>query len=223
MIKYIEKSGKTEDEAVAAALEELGLERDDVSVEVMSRAKSGFLGIGSTPATVRVSYNYVESVSEQVNNFLSGLFERMGVSATAEITEEEGGTVNVVITGDNPGALIGRRGETLDAIQHLANYAVNRTLSNHVRINVDAENYRERRNESLIRLSKKVAAKVVKYRKNMTLEPMNSYERHVIHTALQDYEHVTTYSTGTDPNRRIVIAYDRQGGSKTNYTSREWS
>lgn len=135
----------------------------------------------------------------------------MNVAAEPEITQsEDGSTISVDLKGENMGALIGRRGETLDAIQHLTNYAVNRGESNRIRINIDAENYRAKRTEALQRLAQKVAAKVIKYRRNVTLEPMNAYERHVIHVALQDYEGVTTYSTGTEPNRRIVVAYEKR-------------
>ena len=148
--------------------------REDVSVEILERAKSGFLGIGSTPARIKVSYEYQESKAEQVEKFLTGLFEKMGVSAQPEITQE-GDTINVVLTGEDPGSLIGRRGETLDAIQRLTNYSVNRGDDGRVRVNIDTENYRERRNESLERLAEKTAAKAVKYHRNMTLEPMNSY------------------------------------------------
>ena len=223
MNKSIEVSGKTEDEAIEAALAQLGLERDDVSVEILERAKPGFLGFGGTAAVVKVLYTDEESKTEQVEKFLTGLFGHMNVSAVPEISEGEGGTLQVKISGKNPGALIGRRGETLDAIQHLTNYAVNRGASERVRINVDAENYRSRRDETLVHLAEKVAAKVVKYRRNMTLEPMNSYERHVIHTALQENQSVTTFSTGTEPNRRVVVAYEKQQSSGTKFTSREWS
>lgn len=212
MVKSIEVSGKTEDEAVQTALNQLGLQRDEVSVEIIERAKAGFLGLKSSPAVVRVSYECDASNSERIDTFLKGLFLRMGVHAKPEITEEDG-IVNVNLTGEEPGVLIGRRGETLDAIQHLTNYVVNRSTSGRVRVNIDTENYRERRNEALERLAEKVASKVVKYRRNMTLEPMNSYERHIIHTALQEVENVTTYSIGTEPNRRIVVAYERTGGA----------
>ena len=207
MTKYIEVSGKTEEEAIRDALEQLGKERDDVTVEVVERAKSGFLGIGGTPAVVRVSYEYTESKAEKVKAFLEGLFEQMGTEADMDITEADG-AINIVLDGKDPGALIGHRGETLDAIQHLANYSLNRGGSGRVRVNIDAGNYRERRNESLVKLAEKMAAKVVKYRRNMTLEPMNSYERHIIHTTLQEDDRVSTYSMGTEPNRRVVVAYE---------------
>lgn len=224
MVKSIEVSGKTEEEAIQTALDQLGLQRDEVSVEIIERAKAGFLGLKSTPAVVRVSWQCGETNAERVEKFLTGLFLRMGVRARPEISEEDG-VISVNLAGEDPGTLIGRRGETLDAIQHLTNYVVNRGSSGRVRVNVDAENYRERRNEALEHLAAKVASKVVKYRRNMTLEPMNSYERHVIHTALQNYENVTTYSVGTEPNRRIVVAYERKSGpapAAPTQNYREW-
>ena len=160
----------------------------------------------------------MRNISKILLGGLMALTTTMNVSAETEITEENG-VINVVIVGETPGALIGRRGETLDAIQHLTNYAVNHG-GGRVRVNIDAENYRERRNEALVKLAEKMAAKAVKYRKNMTLEPMNSYERHIIHAALQDYEGVTTFSTGTEPNRRIVVAYERKANTAPTY--REW-
>ena len=281
MIKFIDMTGKTEDEAIRRALEQLGLERDDVSVEILERAKSGFLGIGGSPATVRISYDdgqpepkpepvkpepksaapkaekkpvYCAEVlqkevrarekqereakrgerraepkaekaprepavlgeeirdekSEQIRTFLSGLLEHMDAKAEVKVYEVEKNRYKVILEGEKLGALIGRRGETLDAIQQLTNYSINRGgESKRARVQIDAENYREKREESLERLAQKVAGKVVKYRRNVTLEPMNAYERHVIHAALQDHPDVTTFSTGTEPNRRIVVAYCR--------------
>ena len=281
MIKFIDMMGKTEDEAIRRALEQLGLERDDVSVEILERAKSGFLGIGGSPATVRVSYDdgqpepkpepvkpepksaapkaekkpvYCAEVlqkevrarekqereakrgerraepkaekaprepaelgeeirdekSEQIRTFLSGLLEHMDAKAEVKVYEVEKNRYKVILEGEKLGALIGRRGETLDAIQQLTNYSINRGgESKRARVQIDAENYREKREESLERLAQKVAGKVVKYRRNVTLEPMNAYERHVIHTALQDMQYITTFSIGTEPNRRVVVSYDR--------------
>ncbi len=297
MIKFIDVTGKTEDEAIQSALAQLGMDRDDVSVEILERAKSGFLGIGSAPACVRVSYDdgkaeeavkpaekpaapkpekkvepsaapkvvpmYAPEVlqkkepraakeersgrpareerrerapraeraerpapqpkpivdlgeecrdekSEQIRSFLKGLLEHMDSAAEIKIYESEKGRYKVYLEGEKLGALIGRRGETLDAIQQLTNYSINRgSEKNRVRVQVDAENYREKREQSLERLAEKVAGKVTKYRRNVTLEPMNAYERHVIHTALQDTPGVTTFSIGTEPNRRVVVSYDR--------------
>ena len=145
--------------------------------------------------------------ANQIRTFLLGLMEHLDVEAQPEIFATSEGGYKVVLQGENLGAIIGRRGETLDAIQQLTNYSINHGQSKRVRVHVDAEGYRAKREESLQRLAVKVAGKVVKYRKNMTLEPMNAYERHVIHTALQEYPGVTTYSTGVEPNRRTVVAY----------------
>ena len=282
MRQFIDVTGKTEDEAIQNALRQLGLDRDDVSGEILERAKSGFLGLGSCPAKVRVSYGPEEeepapaqsapvqekaeqpaakseprknpekrsapkaekkahkpvrekpvqeksapeqpkvqpqtaSLGEEVDDekaqairtFLSGLLSQMESSAQVKVYLPEKGRYRVILEGENLGALIGRRGETLDAIQQLTSYAVNRT-GGRVRVQLDAEGYREKREQSLQNLARKVAGKVVKYRRSVTLEPMNAYERHVIHTALQDVPGVTTYSTGVDPNRRVIVAYDRE-------------
>ena len=213
MLKTIQKSGKTEDEAIALALEELGLTRDDVNVEIVERAKTGFLGIRATLAVVNVSFEVTEEKTDAVRTFLEGLLERFGVQAQIEVSEPVDGTVSVVLSGADPGTLIGRRGETLDAIQHLTNYAVNRGGSR-MRINVDTENYRQRRGDTLETLATKTAAKVVKYRRNFTLDPMNAYERHIIHTTLQDNEQVSTRSVGSEPNRRVVVTYGKDGESR---------
>lgn len=276
-MSYIDVTGKTEEEAIRKALAQLGMERDDVSVEILERAKSGFLGIGSHDARVRVTYGPedapmeepaplpvkpvkkveekadkkvekpakekpvkaakpvekvekaevkpVETVKEvpaaeelplceddnakRIAAFLSGLLEQMDSVAQVKVYETEKGRYKAILEGEKLGALIGRRGETLDAIQQLANYAVNSGADKRIRIHVDAENYRAKREQSLESLARKVAAKVAKYRRSVTLEPMNAYERHVIHTALQDVSGVTTYSIGSEPNRRVVVAYDR--------------
>ena len=249
MLKWIECTGKNEEAAIEAALVQLGLDRDDVSVEILERAKSGFLGIGSCPAKIKVTYEVPDeppqeqpetvpaapapqpeqpvekpvekvevsspppaagaddAVVARIETFLTGLLSHMGAQAAPRIALDERGNYQVELVGEHLGGLIGRRGETLDAIQQLTSYAVNHGQSKRVRIHVDAEGYRAKREESLRRLAVKVAGKVVRYRKNMTLEPMNAYERHVIHTALQDYPNVTTYSTGVEPNRRTVVAY----------------
>ena len=249
MLKWIESTGKSEEAAIEAALQKLGMDRDEVSVEILERAKSGFLGIGSCPAKVKVSYAAPDAPeerptpaevtpaeaelvkaaepavreeapspaapvaegekAERIDAFLTGLLAQMGAEARPVIRMDENGTYQVELVGRELGGLIGRRGETLDAIQQLTGYAVNHGQSKRVRIHVDAEGYRAKREESLVRLAQKVAGKVVKYRRNVTLEPMNAYERHVIHTALQETPDITTYSIGTEPNRRTVVAYSR--------------
>ena len=259
MLKWIETTGKTERDALNKALKELGLEEDDISIEVITRAKTGFLGIGSCPAKIRVTYEVPDEPApvaeepaptvepeapaepmpaaesapaptaepveapveapvmeadperkEKIETFLTGLLERLEVPAEIKLQVNEAGIYQVELVGKNLGALIGRRWETLDAIQQLTNYAVNRGQSKRIRIHIDAENYRAKREESLQRLARKTAGKALKYRRNMMLEPMNAYERHVIHAALQSYNPaISTYSTGTEPNRRIVVVFDK--------------
>ena len=265
-MSYIDVTGKTEEEAIRKALQHLQMDRDDVSVEILERAKSGFLGIGSSPARVRVTYGQEEPEApaatvqpekkpekkpepkpqpkpqqpkpqkaeapkaapkaeeapaapvqescqddnaRRITEFLTGLLEHMDSPAQVKVTETEKGRYSVVLEGQKLGQLIGRRGETLDAIQQLTNYAVNSGREKRIRVHVDAENYRAKREQSLESLARKVAGKVTKYRRSVTLEPMNAYERHVIHETLQDYPDVITYSTGTEPNRRTVVAYSR--------------
>ena len=292
MEKYLITTGKNIELAISAALAELNLDRDAVSVEVLENARSGFLGIGASPAKVKVTYEVPDpkpideppappapalsaasrkprkqapkltkplempkpepsreapkaeapklqrpeqpkkpaprkeapkpapaartyapaepgSQEEKVETFLKGLLERMDSDAVPHAVRTDD-TIRVELVGENLGALIGHRGETLDAIQHLANYTLNHDSSKRTRVSVDAENYRGKREERLQQLARKMASKVVKYRKNMMLEPMNAYERHVIHATLQDVSGVTTYSTGTEPNRRVIVAYEKE-------------
>ena len=149
------------------------------------------------------------STEEKIEIFVKGLLEHMNSKAVPHAVKESDNTYFVELVGEDLGYLIGRRGDTLDAIQHLANYTINRDVEGHIRINVDAESYREKREDSLRRYARKKAQQVLKARRRTTLEPMNAYERHVIHAALQDMENITTHSTGTEPNRRVVIEYVR--------------
>lgn len=264
MIKYLEATGKTIDLAVQNALDQLGLERDDVSLEILEQPKTGFLGIGSCPAKIRVSYEapdeeVTESPAEEaeeipapaescpccaeeeivppaparepaastqetsaapavpaaksdaeeaISGFLNGLMEQLDIDAKAEISLSERGAYEVVLVGEGLGRIIGRRGETLDAIQQLTSYAVNRGRSQRVRIHLDAEGYRAKREEALANMARRTAEKAIRQQRSITLEPMNAYERHVVHAALQDYPHVSTHSVGVEPHRRTVIAYD---------------
>ena len=300
MEKTIVTTGKTIDLAIEAALAQLGLDRDSVSVQVLAQAKPGFLGFGAAPAKVQVTYEAPDpvpekpaapksalgsasrskpkakpqpkveapkaevkpeapkaapapkaeapkkaepkaekprqnkapkqeapkkvevkaepkvyapaepgSVEEKIETFLKGLLEHMGSQAVPHAVKGEDNTYLVDLVGDDLGYLIGRRGDTLDAIQHLANYSINRGIDGHVRINVDAEAYRQKREDSLRRYARKKAQQVLKAHRRTTLEPMNAYERHVIHATLQDTDRITTYSVGTEPNRRVVIEYVR--------------
>ena len=149
------------------------------------------------------------SVEQKIEVFLKGLLEHMGSQAVPHAEKTDDTTYHVELVGEDLGYLIGRRGDTLDALQHLANYSVGRNVEGHIRINVDAEEYRRKREDSLTRYAQKKAQQVLKARRRTTLEPMNAYERHVIHAALQDTDKITTYSVGTEPNRRVVIEYVR--------------
>ena len=310
MEKTIITSGKSIDLAIEAALNQLGLDRDSVSVLVLQQAKAGFLGFGAQPAKVQVTYEVPDpivekvpekpksalgsasrskpkaaapvkkpeapkpveapkaapakpeapkaekkveapkppkaekkaeapkakapkaekkpepkaekkveavpytpaepgSVEEKIEIFIKGLLEHMDSKAVPQCRKADNNTYKVDLVGEDLGYLIGRRGDTLDAIQHLANYTINRDVEGHIRINVDAECYREKREDSLRRYARKKAQQVLKARRRTTLEPMNAYERHVIHAALQDMENITTHSTGVEPNRRVVIEYVR--------------
>ena len=327
MQKFLEATGETHEAAIENALKQIGLERDDVSVEVLDMGKKGFLGIGATPARVRVTYEAPEipaakpaakaeakpavkadkpavkaepkqekpqklsittddttprlvkaapadfvpekleferpprrersdrprrdrgergerggrdrrprrpreerpitpsvpkereliPVSEAgmqqaeklATDFVNGLLVKMGVEGQVKtLPQVECDQLRLEISGPDMGPIIGRRGDTLDAIQYLGSLVLNNALEEHVRLSVDTENYREKRAESLERLARKMAMKVVKAHRSMTLEPMNPYERRIIHAALQDFNGVTTYSTGTEPGRRVVIAPD---------------
>lgn len=310
MEKYIVTTGKTIELAIEAALAQLKLDRDSVSVEVLKNARSGFLGIGSSPAEVKVTYEVPDedtapktalssasrskpkerpeipvttgvisrpgkkpepeqkpakkqperkpekkaeprpekkaeprpekkperkqekkaerkpeaqpkpartyapaesgSVEEKIEGFLKGLLEHMGSDAVPHAYKLDEESYRADLVGGDAGLLIGRRGDTLDAIQYLTGYAINRDREKRLRISVDAGDYRLKREDSLRQLANKMAAKAVKYRRNFTLEPMNAYERHIIHAALQDYPEVTTFSTGTEPHRRIVVAYAKE-------------
>lgn len=149
------------------------------------------------------------STEEKIEQFLKGLLEHMGSNAVPHAWKVEDNAYKAELVGDDLGYLIGRRGDTLDAIQHLCNYSAKKFAEGHIRINVDAEEYREKREESLRRYAHKKAQQVLKARRRCSLEPMNAYERHVIHAALQEMENITTHSTGTEPNRRVVIEYVR--------------
>ena len=299
MEKTIITTGKTIDLAIEAALTQLGLERDDVQVQVLAQAKAGFLGFGAAPAKIQVTYEAPDpipeapkvalssasrskpkaapvkkpqsvkeeapkapeapktekpkaeapkaekpkaekqpkapkaekqpkteapkipaepktyapaepgSTEEAIEVFLKGLLEHMGSDAVPHAWKVDKNTYKVDLVGSDLGYLIGRRGDTLDAIQHLCNYSIKRGAEGHLRVNVNAEEYREKREDSLRRYARKKAQQVLKNRRRTTLEPMNAYERHVIHATLQEMDNITTHSTGTEPNRRVVIEYVR--------------
>jgi len=218
MIKTVEASGKTRDDAVKAAMDLLRAELSEIDeanaqIELLEKGRSGFFGIGSTEAKVRVTYKLTPT--QNAVEFVKGLLDHMDISAQihAEMTDD---ALTINLSGENMGVVIGRRGDTLDAIQYLTSIAVNRGEESHLKITIDTENYRKKREESLENLAKKVAARVLKYKKNVTLEPMSAYERRVIHSTLQSFKGITTYSTGNEPNRRVVVAL--AGAARTRRT-----
>ena len=200
----VEKYAKTKEEAIALALEELGAERDDVEIEVVDEGSKGFLGIGSKDAVVKVTLKASDSV-KRAENFLGKIFSLTGENVDIN-SELEDDCLKIELSGLDMGIVIGKRGETLDALQHLTSLAVNRGDNAFVKISLDAENYREKRNAALESLAHKLAAKVKRTRRSTTLEPMNAYERRIIHASLQDDDEVTTYSVGQGINRKVVIA-----------------
>ena len=303
MEKTLIKEGNDIQAAIDAALLELNMTRDDVSIMVLAKEEKGFLGFGKKKAKIQVTYEIPDpkpeekkpeapksalgaasrskkpapapvkkaepkveapkveapkaevkpaapktetpkapkeskprqpkapkaepkaeapkaepkhytpaepgSVEEKIEVFIKGLLEHMGSQAVPHAWQENENTYMVDLVGDDLGYLIGRRGDTLDAIQHLCNYSINRGVEGHIRINVDAEAYRQKREDSLRRYARKKAQQVLKAHRRTTLEPMNAYERHVVHATLQDMDRITTYSVGTEPNRRVVIEYVR--------------
>ncbi len=236
MARKIEVCGKTIDEAIEKGLLELGLEREEVTVEVLENPKSGFFGIGSSPARIKMKVfseteeddDEEETVvvaeppktekkakkaasSDAANNeakeFLTKVLGYICEDAHVEEKEGEDGFICLEIVGPNLGGIIGRRGETLDALQHLTSLVCNRKSEGKKRISLDAENYRAKRSESLDRFARRAASQVIKYKRNKALEPMNAYERHIVHVALQGMENISTTSVGVEPNRRVIINY----------------
>jgi spoIIIJ-associated protein len=203
MAQTIEKTGKTVQDAIGVALEEFQVDVERVDVEVLDEGTKGIFGIlGNKQARVRVTLK--ETKSDVVRNFLLSVFEKMNVSVNIDCSEDAE-SVLAQVTGDDSGIIIGRRGETLDSLQYLTSLVLNRSSEEYIRVTVDIENYRQKREETLIKLANKLAERVIKYRKKLTLEPMNPYERRIIHSTLQNNRMVETYSVGDEPNRKVVI------------------
>jgi len=212
MSQVVEKTGKTVQEAVNLALEELNASLDNTDIEVLDEGSKGLFGIGSKVAKVRVTLRNIQD-SNQAERFLQDVFSKMNVSVDID-TEENEEALTLRITGKDSGIIIGRRGETLDALQYLTSLVVNKNREDYKRVTVDIENYRQKREETLVRLANRLAERVVRYRKNVTLEPMNPYERRIIHSSLQNNKMVETYSVGDEPNRKVVITIKQQAGYK---------
>ena len=203
MSKCIEKSAKTTDEAIRLALVELGLHRDEVEVEVLEEGSKGIFGIGAKNAVVKVTQ--IVNLEGRARDFLNNIFTTMGLRVELDI-KSEGKVMTINLIGDNMGIIIGKRGDTLDALEHLVNLCVNKGDDEYVKVILDTENYRARREQTLVKLAKNLASSVTRNNKKITLEPMHSNERRIIHATLQNHPNVDTFSIGDEPNRKVVIA-----------------
>ena len=203
-MEYIEVKGKTVDDAVTEALVQLGTTSDQIEYEVVDKGSSGFLGFNSKPAIIKVRKKF--SLEDQVKDFLSQVFKAMDLEVEI-ITklDEENKVMDVEFKGPEMGVLIGKRGQTLDSLQYLTNLAVNKQSDSYVKVKLDTEDYRRRRKETLENLAKNVAYKVRRSRRTVSLEPMNPFERRVIHSTLQHDKYVETHSEGEEPNRHVVV------------------
>ncbi len=204
-VKSIEVKGKTLDEAIFTGLTQLGLGIDQVEYEIIKENTKGIFGIGRS-VTIRMSEK--QTLTGDAEQFLNGLFKLMGTPAKAEVDEAED-VINIELTGDSTGMLIGRRGETLDALQYLTGLVVNKGREDYKRVAIDTENYRKKREETLVKLAKRIAGKVARTGKKVVLEPMNPYERRILHATLQSDPKVETISEGEEPYRRVVIRKKR--------------
>ena len=207
---YIEFTGKTVDDALTNALVELGTTSDQIEYEVLEKGSSGFLGFNSKPAKIKARKKY--TVVDHIRNFLSQVFDAMGLEVEILInaSAEEENVYDVELKGNEMGVLIGKRGQTLDSLQYLTNLAINKHSETYTRVKLDTEDYRKRRKDTLENLAKNIAYKVKRTKKPVSLEPMNPFERRVIHSALQNDRYVSTHSEGDEPYRHVVITLKRQ-------------
>lgn len=207
-MEYVEISAKTVSEAITEACQKFGVTSDKLDYQVVEEGSSGFLGIGSKPAIIKASVKNEEiSVEDKAKKFLNDVFAAMNMTVVVSVQYNEAAEeMDIDISGDEMGVLIGKRGQTLDSLQYLVSLVVNKESENYIRVKLDTENYRERRKETLENLAKNIAYKVKRTRRPISLEPMNPYERRIIHSALQNDKYVTTYSEGEEPFRKVVVA-----------------
>lgn len=211
-MEFIEISAKNVDDAITQATVQLGITSDQLEYEVLDKGSTGFLGIGSKNAVIKARKKF--SIDENVVEFLSSIFDamKMEVEILVAVNEEEH-IIEVELKGDDMGILIGKRGQTLDSLQYLVSLIVNKGTEGYLRVKLDTENYRERRKETLETLAKNIAYKVKRTRRPVSLEPMNPYERRIIHAAVQNDKYVTTRSEGEEPFRHVVIALKKEAVS----------
>ena len=208
-MKFVEIIGKTKEEAIQKAVDQLGTPVEDLEIEVLEEGSKGLFGfLGSKDFKIKATVIVKDTVETRILSFLNGLFEVMNIEADIKI-DMNSDSAKVSVIGDSAGQLIGRRGESLVALQMILSLAVNKTPGEYVKIMLDIEDYRSKREESLVRYANKMARTAAKQRKNIKLEPMNPYERRIVHSALQSDTYVTTYSEGEEPYRKVVIAVKR--------------
>ena len=207
-MEYIEVSAKTVDDAITEASIKLGTTSDKIEYEVIEKGSTGFLGIGSKNAVIKACKKF--SVDGEVLEFLNNVFRAMDMEVEVLINvNETNRQIDVELKGDDMGVLIGKRGQTLDSLQYLTSLAINKSSENYYKVKVDTEDYRKRRKETLENLARNIAYKVKKTRRSVALEPMNPFERRIIHSALQNDRYVTTHSEGDEPYRHVVVTLKR--------------
>ena len=203
-MEFIEVSAKTVNDAITEACQKLTVTSDKLEYEVIEEGSSGFLGIGSKPAVIKARIK--SSVEDSAKDFLKDIFAAMDMTVVVDVKyDENDNSMNVDLSGDDMGVLIGKRGQTLDSLQYLVSLVVNKNNENYIRVKVDTENYRQRRKETLENLAKNISYKVKRTKRPVSLEPMNPYERRIIHSALQNDKYVTTHSEGDEPFRHVVV------------------
>ena len=207
-MEFIEICAKNVDDAITQATVQLGITSDQLEYEVLDKGSTGFLGIGSKNAVIKARKKF--SIDENVVEFLSSIFDamKMEVEILVAVNEEEH-IIEVELKGDDMGILIGKRGQTLDSLQYLTNLAINKHSDEYYKVKIDTEDYRKRRKETLENLAKNIAYKVKRTKRPVSLEPMNPFERRVIHSALQNDKFVTTHSEGDEPYRHVVVTLKR--------------
>ena len=207
-MEFIQVTGKTVEDAITESLIKFGTTSDSIEYEVIEKGSSGFLGIGSKPAVIKVRKK--SSTEDVIRNFLSDIFKAMDMEVEIIMEKnEESKVIEVELKGDDMGVLIGKRGQTLDSLQYLTNLAANKVSNEYVKVKLDTEDYRKRRKETLENLAKNIAYKVKRSKRSVSLEPMNPFERRIIHSALQNDKYVSTHSEGEEPYRHVVVTLKR--------------
>ena len=207
-MEYIEISAKTVSDAITEACQKLSVTSDKLEYEIIDEGSAGFLGLGAKPAVIKACVKC--SVEDNAKNFLKEVFEAMDLTVVVTVKyDEEEKSMDIDLSGDEMGVLIGKRGQTLDSLQYLVSLVVNKDAEDYIKVKVDTEDYRQRRKDTLENLAKNIAYKVKRTKRSVSLEPMNPYERRIIHSALQNDKSVTTHSEGEEPFRRVVVTLKR--------------